>query len=204
MFQTINTMNIVRVWGRLCAGCNSSFRHLLNLTCHVGKMLQVTAVEPSIFHRWFTAQSVVDGIVFTEWIREKVIVNSSAERGRHTANWLEIFSRAERLQLAWISVWTNASAEDGAQTQTQFKVELEWKEISTHIPRVRFWIVDLENLRLPKTGNLNALSFLARTAKPTFVISEDIKFQLWQPIFMQYVYGQVISPRLQDLHKQAI
>lgn len=65
----------------------------------------------SIFHCWFTAQSVVVGLIFTEWIREKVIVNSSAERGKQTANWLEIFSGAEWLQLAWISCGTSASME---------------------------------------------------------------------------------------------
>lgn len=65
----------------------------------------------SIFHCWFTARSVVVGLIFTEWIREKVIVNSSAERGKQTANWLEIFSGTERLQLAWISCGTSASME---------------------------------------------------------------------------------------------
>lgn len=39
-------------------------------------------------------------IIFTEWIREKVIVKSSAERERQATNRLEIFSGAERLLLA--------------------------------------------------------------------------------------------------------
>lgn len=58
-----------------------SLRRSLSLTCQVCKMLRFIAVEQSIFHCWFTAQSVVVGIIFTEWIREKVIVNSSTERG---------------------------------------------------------------------------------------------------------------------------
>lgn len=61
------------------------------------------AIEQSIFHCWFTAPSVAVGITFTERIREKVIVKSSAERGRQAANRLEIFSAAERLQLAWLA-----------------------------------------------------------------------------------------------------
>ncbi len=70
-------------------------------------MLGVFSIERSIFHCWFSAQSVVVGIIFTERIREKVIVKSFAETGRLTAKWLEIFSGAERLQMAIICVWPN-------------------------------------------------------------------------------------------------
>lgn len=105
-----------RVYRGYNASAYGSFRHLLNLICQVTKMLRVIAVEYCMFHCWFNAKSVVVGIIFTEWIRDKVIVKSSAERGTQTANWLEIFSGAHRLQLAWICDWLKSSMETEIMT----------------------------------------------------------------------------------------